>query len=108
MLGGKGLNKGGNEKIKITLIFISSSISNSNKNDQKKGKEMVLWSAQVRQISQNYNQNNISHMFSILFKKTKNKKQLSEQEKNSKNYQRANIKLVPQNEVPLLPNNSFK
>lgn len=71
MLGGKGLNKGGNEKIKITLIFISSFISYSNKNDQKKGKKMVLWSAQVRQISQNYNQNNISHMFFILFK-TKN------------------------------------
>lgn len=68
MLGGEGLNKGGNEKIKSTLIFISSFISNSNKNDQKKGKKMVLWSAQVRQISQNYNQN-ISHMFSILFKK---------------------------------------
>lgn len=65
---------------------------------------MVLWSAQVRQTSQNYNQN-ISPLFPILFKK---KKQLSEQEKNSKNYQRANIKLVPQNEIPLLPNNSFK
>lgn len=107
MLGGKGLNKGGNEKIKITLIFISSFISNSNKNNHKKGKKMVLWSAQVRQISQNYNQNNISHMFSILFLK-KPKKQLSEQDKTSKNYQRANIKLVSQNEVLLLPNNSFK
>lgn len=44
----------------------------------------------------------LSILFCVFFK------ELSEQKKNAENDQKANLKLLPPNEFPLISNNSFK